>query len=220
MIAASLLGLKAPDAAKGFLSIFISRLMTKHPSLLLPMNPNPRPYTTPAGADSASSPAPPPPKGLQLYVTGNPDLNFAQMGLALTLHAISSVSSGSSRVPEGLKQAWISLVRQYEREGGEAVHEPGTGDAINSVSTSYFQLQAQRPQGNFMQDMLSSLMGGGGSQPGQGRIAGGAGGEEAEKVQALAIKQAPEPEAKQAQGGGEGEEQEGAIEAPEEEDLD
>lgn len=176
------------------------------------MTPNPRPYTAPAGADSPA--CPPPPKGLQLYVTGNPDLNFAQMALALTLHAIST----GSRVPDGLKQAWVSLVRQYEREGGEAVHEPGTGDAIQAISTDYFQLQAQKAQGNFMQDMLASLMGGGGGGP--GRVTGGEGGDgaAAEKVQALPIKQAPEPDAKRSGRGDE--EAEGGIEAPEEEDLD
>lgn len=76
-----------------------------------------------------------------------------------------------------------------------------------------------RPQGNFMQDMLSSLMGGGAG--GQGQIAGGATGEPA-PVQPLHIKQAPQPTAKaqesskEIEGAGQGQ----AIEAPEEDDLD
>lgn len=212
-----LLALKAPQAAKGYLGIFITRLSAKHSTLLLPMTPNPRPYSTPAGAESA----PAPPNGLQLYVTANADLNFAQMATALSVHG-SSVKSAGARVPDGLKSAWINLVRQYEREGGDAIHEQGIGDAIPAISTVYFELQTQKPQGNFMQDMLASLMGGGSSnKPGQGQIAEGAGAAK-ERIQPLIIKQVPKPELRQTQTTQEGEKDvtAAAVEAPEEEDLD
>lgn len=223
----SLLALNAAQAAKAFLETFIARLATKHSSLLLPMTPNPRPYTPPPGAEGSVAL----PSGLQLYVTANPDLEFGQTALALCLHAtaIKSVtSSSSSRIPDGLKVAWVNLVRQYEREGVEAVHEHGIEDAISTISTNYFELQAQRPQGNFMQDMLSSLMGGGSQhQNRQGQNADGQKG----KVQALVVKQVPNPEvgpsAQQTTGSGDQKQASSssapaapAVEAPEEEDLD
>lgn len=220
----SLLSLKSPQAAKGFAGIFISRLASKHASsLLLPVEPNPRPYTAPAGAESA----PAPPSGIQLYVTANPDLNFAQMALALSLHGKSIKSSGS-RVPEGLRNAWIALVRQYEREGGPEglLHEQAVGEAIPTISADYFDMQGQRPQGNFMQDMLSSLMGGGNQQQGgRGQIAG-TGSAKEEKVQALPIRQVSEPKFKDVKGTGETSNSQdeavgpAAMEAPEEEELD
>ncbi|CAO1620315.1 unnamed protein product [Parajaminaea phylloscopi] len=216
-----LLALRAPQAARDFLELFIAQITSKHSSLLLPMNPNPRPYTSPAGVESSAAP---PPK-LQLSVTANPDLNFAQMALALCLHAaavkpLSSSASSGARVPEGLKGAWVNLVRQYEREGGDSINEQGIGEAISVISTDYFRLQTQRPQGNFMQDMLSSLMGGG-AQKDQGKSADQE--NKKEKVQPLIIKQVPRPELRPPQAAGEEEgdaAQASQVEAPEEEDLD
>lgn len=239
LLPASLLSLNASEAARGFLSIFISRLAAKHSSLLLPVTPNPRPYTAPAGAENAPSP----PQNVQMSITANPDLNFGQMALALSLHAkaAKAAKASSGRVPDGLKNAWVALVRQYEREG-DAIHEEGISDVsattgglndlrsvnlnpvsphrpqtIPTISKSYFGMQPSRAQGNFMQDMLSSLMGGG-QQPKQGQIAGGA----PEPIQPLIIKQVPQPVF---QSTAEDEHsadktEEGAAEALEEEDLD
>lgn len=61
-----------------------------------------------------------------MSITANPDLNFGQMALALSLHAKAAKAS-SGRVPDGLKNAWVALVRQYEREG-DAIHEEGISD--------------------------------------------------------------------------------------------
>lgn len=235
-----LLSLESPQAARGFLSIFLSRLVSKHPTLLLPVTPNPKPYTAPPGAEAVGVA---PPSGLQLYVTANPDLNFGQMALALSLHAYAAKTTGSKRVPDALKSAWAGLVRQFEREA-DTLHEDGIGEVsdlfcaapwyahlsfadvrpltpqtINPISTYYFQLQAQRPQGNFMQDMLSSLMGGGGAKGANNAIAGSEAKEPA--VQPLIIKQAPKPAFKTAEPSSEDPEDAGtAIDAPEEEELD
>ena len=126
-----LLSLKAHQAARGFLSIFVSRITSKHPTLLIPVTPNPKPYSAPPGVESAPSP----PQGLQLYVTGNPDLNFGQMALALSLHALGAKKS-SGRVHESLKKAWVGLVRQYESEA-EDFHENGVADV--STTSQYGQ---------------------------------------------------------------------------------
>lgn len=129
------MSLGAPQAAKGFLGILISRLSAKHSTLLLPVTPNPRAYTPPAGAEAA----PAPPQNLQLSITANPDLNFGQMALALCLHA-KSAKAASGRVPDALKSAWVALVRQYEREG-EAINEEGIGE----VSTEPEKGSVQTP---------------------------------------------------------------------------
>lgn len=174
------------------------------------MTPNPKPYSAPAGVDPSSAP-----QGQQLYVTANPELNFAQMSLALALHAHNS----KPRVSDGLKNAWIGLVKQFERES-DSLHEDGIGETINPISTNYFQLQTQRPQGNFMQDMLSSLMGGGGAGGANNQITGSGEKEAAPPVQPLVIKQAPKPAFKPVASGDGGDDGDESLDAPEEEELD
>lgn len=68
-----------------------------------------------------------------------------------------------------------------------------------------------------MQDMLSSLMGGG-NNSGNNQIAGSEAAEPT--VQPLIIKQAPKPVFKTQESGADEGEEDGAVDAPEEEDLD
>lgn len=97
--------------SRAYLNIYISRLVQKHPNLLLPTKPNPKPYAPPAGMSApADSPQ-------QLYLTASPDLNFAQMAFAMVSQAVDHKrKTGGARVPDQLREGWSALVNQYEQE--------------------------------------------------------------------------------------------------------
>lgn len=98
--------------SRAFLNIYISRLVQKHPNLLLPVKPNPKPFAPPGGMPAPESPQ-------QLYLTASPDLNFAQMAFAMISQAVDHKRRTSgSRVPDQLRDGWLAIVRQYEREAG------------------------------------------------------------------------------------------------------
>lgn len=133
----SLLLSRALTGAQTFLRQYITLVTKRHSTLLLPVTPNPRPYVPP-GTTS-------PPAGQesqQLYLTANPDLNFAQMALALTVQAVSAQKSGA-RVPDTLKNAWMALVRQYEREGAALEQD----ESVREVSRRSLDLREKGSAG-------------------------------------------------------------------------
>ncbi|CEH13631.1 Uncharacterized conserved protein [Ceraceosorus bombacis] len=156
-----LLVARAFTGSRAFLIAYVKELVAKHPKLLLPTQPNPKAFSPVGGTSTAQS------DPLQLYMTANADLNFAQMTLALVGQAVSVKKSGQ-RVGDQLRNAWGGLIQQYQREGPALEADEFVGDTINGISTLYFDVRSNQPQGNFMQDMLGALMGGGpqgGSQP-------------------------------------------------------
>ncbi|SPO38468.1 related to GET4 - protein with a role in insertion of tail-anchored proteins into the ER membrane [Pseudozyma flocculosa] len=166
-----------------FLTGYIELTTTRQKSLLLPVQPNPRPYVPPGSSGSAAK------SDLQLYLTANADLNFAQMALALCIEGdrIKSTGSGSRAAPDWLKSAWTALVRQYEREAAALQQEEGVRETIPHLSAIYFDIQPPRAQSNMLSDMMASLFGGGGP------AAGGASAARATQPAATSIKQAPPP---------------------------
>jgi hypothetical protein len=68
-------------SARGFISIFVSRLVSRHPKILLPVQPNPKPFAPPGGASTSG-------EVQQLYLTASSELNFAQMACAMTSQAV------------------------------------------------------------------------------------------------------------------------------------
>lgn len=148
---------RALTASRAYLSIFTSRLVQKHPDILLPVQPNPKPFSPPAGMTK------PPGDAQQLYLTVSPELNFAQMTLAMAATAVEhKKKTQGSRVPDALRDTWISAVRQFEKETGEEEDEY-FDQVLPDLSKIYFDIQPPRGgNANFMQDMLGSLMGGGG----------------------------------------------------------
>ncbi|KAE8224864.1 hypothetical protein CF319_g2300 [Tilletia indica] len=170
-----LLAQRALSASQVFLSSF-SQLATKQTSkLLIPIQPNPKPYTPQPALANIPSALP----DLQIYVTSNPDLNFSQMALGLIAQGAGYKSSRRGAVPLELRNAWISVVRQYQREAPELFEEEEyVGDALTIISSVYFDIAPPRNQGNMLQDMMSSFFGGGGGQS---------------KPATLALKQAAQP---------------------------
>ena len=97
-------------SSRAFLSIFVSRLVAKQPSVLLPTKPNPKPFNPPGGSIAGV-------EAQQLYLTASSSLNFAQMTLAMASQAVEHKKrTQGSRAPDGLRDAWIGLVQQFERE--------------------------------------------------------------------------------------------------------
>ncbi|UZJ55329.1 hypothetical protein CBS101457_004649 [Exobasidium rhododendri] len=191
-------------SARGFLSIFVSRLVSKHPKILLPVQPNPKPFTPPGGSTASG-------EAQQLYLTANPELNFAQMAMAMTSQAVEHKKrTRGSRVPDTLRDGWIAAVRQFERESEEDEEDDFLFQVLPQLSQIYFDVQPPRGQGgNFMQDMLGSLMGGGGS-----------GDSSSKGATPAPIRRAPPPRLPLLEGGGKEETSTGDSTAGEELDLD
>ncbi|CAD6893792.1 unnamed protein product [Tilletia controversa] len=156
-----LLAQRALSASQTFLSTFTQLVTKQTDKLLIPIKPNPKPYTPqPALANIPSALT-----DLQIYVTSSPDLNFAQMTLGLVAQGAGYKSSRRGAVPMELRNAWISVVRQYQRENSEFFEEEEyVSDALTIISSIYFDIAPPRGQGNMLQDMMSSLFGGGGQQ--------------------------------------------------------
>lgn len=182
-----LLANHAVSQAIAFQDSYLSPIVTRQKSLLLPVSPNPRPYVPP-GAPSTSTTS-----SLQLYLTANADLNFSQMAVAL----VSESEKTQGRPPVWLRNAWINLVRQYEREAPALLHEEGVRSAIPQIGAEWFGLQQQRQQGNMLSDMMASLFGG---------PAGGAGeaGAKKEQAQIKGPGAAPKASTSAGQGSGQG----------------
>ncbi|KAJ9478390.1 Golgi to ER traffic protein 4 [Pseudozyma hubeiensis] len=171
-----LLANHAVKPALSFQEKYLSLVTSSLKSLLLPVTPNPRPYTPPG--------SPTPSTDIQLYLTANPDLNFSQLAVAL----VSESHKLQRRVPEWLRNAWIQLVRQYEREAPSLLEEDGVREAIPRIGEDWFGLKVQRGGGggNMLNEMMASLFG--------GAPAGGAGqGRAEEKRQIQGAGAAPKP---------------------------
>ncbi|CBQ71741.1 conserved hypothetical protein [Sporisorium reilianum SRZ2] len=144
-----LLANHAVQQAIAFQQAYLTTLTASLKSLLLPVTPNPRPYVPPGSPTSSS--------GLQLYLTANADLNFSQMAVALVSE---SAKLASQRIPDWLRNAWINLVRQYEREAPALTQDDAIRTAIPQIGADWFGLQPPRNQGNMLSDMMASLFGG------------------------------------------------------------
>ena len=157
-----LLANHAVQPAITFQEAYLTTVTATQKSLLLPVTPNPRPYVPPGSPAPAAGAT-----GLQLYLTANADLNFSQMAVALVSESAKLRSSPqAARVPDWLRNAWINLVRQYEREAPALAHEDGVRAAIPQIGAEWFGLQPPRNQGNMLSDMMASLFGG---QPSAGQ---------------------------------------------------
>lgn len=100
-------------SSRGFLSIFVSRIASKHPKILLPTQPNPKPFIPPGGVTAGT-------EVQQMYSTANSELNFTQMTFALTSQAVDyKKRTKGAKVPDSLRDTWIALVRQFEKENYE-----------------------------------------------------------------------------------------------------
>ncbi|CDR87186.1 related to GET4-protein with a role in insertion of tail-anchored proteins into the ER membrane [Sporisorium scitamineum] len=160
-----LLANHAVKQALAFQQVYLTTVTASLKSLLLPVTPNPRPYVPPGSPATPASTT-----ELQLYLTANADLNFSQMAVALVSE---SAKHSPQRVPDWLRNAWINLVRQYEREAPALTQEDGIRAAIPQIGADWFGLQQPRNQGNMLSDMIASLFG--------GPSGAGAGGAAAEK---------------------------------------
>lgn len=180
-----LLANHAVKPAMAFQEAYLDIVTKSQKSLLLPVSPNPRPYV-PSGSPTASSAS----SGLQLYLTANADLNFSQMAVALVSESAKIKSNNpTARVPDWLRNAWVNLVRQYEREAPALSQEDGIRSAIPSIGSEWFDLQQQRNQGNMLSDMMASLFGG----PNAGASGGAGGNKPAQPAQIKGAGAAPKP---------------------------
>ncbi|KAJ1028735.1 hypothetical protein NDA16_001900 [Ustilago loliicola] len=192
-----LLANHAVKQALAFQDAYLSIVTKSQKSLLLPVTPNPRPYVPPGSPASSSSSS----SGLQLYLTANADLNFSQMAVALVSES-SKIKSSSppARVPDWLRNAWINLVRQYEREAPALSQEDGVRAAMPSIGSEWFDLQQQRNQGNMLSDMMASLFGAP-NAAGAREGAGGSGKQAAAPAQIKGAGAPPKPLSAPAAGG-------------------
>ncbi|SPO23011.1 related to GET4 - protein with a role in insertion of tail-anchored proteins into the ER membrane [Ustilago trichophora] len=175
-----LLANHAVSQAITFQETYLTQVTKSQKSLLLPVTPNPRPYVPPGSPTPSTTTN----SNLQLYLTANADLNFSQMAVALVSES-NKLRTTSSRIPDWLRNAWINLVRQYEREAPALMHEDGVRAAIPQIGAEWFGLQQPRNQGNMLSDMMASLFGGPSS--------GGNGGGEQKQQQQQQIKGAGAP---------------------------
>lgn len=122
-------------AALAFLDTFLRTLVSKPEasSFLLPVTPNPKTFVPPPGVTPPARLAPPLLPGAEpsyeqpLWLTGNADVNFAQMLLGLIDcayrykgegPAFATHAGGKPAVlPAALKTSYSVLVRQYQNEG-------------------------------------------------------------------------------------------------------
>ncbi|PKI83936.1 hypothetical protein MVES_001870 [Malassezia vespertilionis] len=163
-----LLVAKAAENAYLFLRTFVTLVTERNPSLLLSVKPNPKEYQSSAPVSTC--------KG-EMYVTGNPVLNFGQNAVLLACDA----SQQTGGVPDQLKGAWQQLTRQFMQENNAAVGGY-IFEFLSKISSTYFGLAPARPQVDMLSNMMSSIMGG-----------GGASSDGAKQAQPASIKQLPKP---------------------------
>lgn len=130
---------RAFTGSRAFLITFVKELVTREATLLLPTQPNPKPFSPVGGAASGAQPEP-----LQLHLTANADLNFAQMTLALVGQAVSIKKTGQ-RIGDQLRNAWGGLIQQYEKEGPALEADEFVGD----VSAALIRLAVFPPRRGF-----------------------------------------------------------------------
>lgn len=102
-----LLLVEKPQSAIAFVQAYVKSATERHPSLLLPVKPNPREYRSPSHASKFST---------TIYMTASPPLNFSQNAVAL----VCDIQSTKAPVSNEMKAAWQSLLRQFVQDGGLA----------------------------------------------------------------------------------------------------
>lgn len=134
------------------------------------------------------------------------------MALALISTADSlKRSTGGARVSDEVRNQWIGMINQWRKEGG---NDEILLENLNEISEVYFGIISRKVGGNFMSDMMNSLMGG---QPtGQKAVEGNKGKsiKQGSKPQLVSKGESSVNDNASANGG------QKKVEAPEEEDLD
>ena len=94
-----------PQSALAFIRAYVKSATERHPSLLLPVKPNPREYKSPSSVSNFTT---------AIYMTASPPLNFSQNAVAL----VCDIQSTKAPVSNEMKAAWQSLLRQFVQDGG------------------------------------------------------------------------------------------------------
>ncbi|GJJ08722.1 hypothetical protein Clacol_002941 [Clathrus columnatus] len=123
-------------AARTFLSHFLSQLLTVRPDILA--------EKTPLILGETSD---------EIYVTTDQVLNFLQL-------AIRTCQRAQGDKNKTIREAWVRLCGSYQSKGG-LMSEPVMRKALAEIGQLYFSIPMPRTQANPLQDMFSSLFGGG-----------------------------------------------------------
>ncbi|KAF8589875.1 DUF410-domain-containing protein [Ramaria rubella] len=125
-------------AARTFLSHFLSQLISMHPSILA----EPAPLVIDTTPD-------------EIFVTTDQVLNFLQL-------AIRTCQRAQGDKNKTVREVWVRLCGTYQSKGGLMASMP-MRKALSEIAQLYFNIPPPRGQAvNPLQDMLSSLFGGGG----------------------------------------------------------
>ena len=101
----SLMLVEKPQSALAFIQAYVKSATERHPSLLLPVKPNPREYKSLSSVSNFTT---------AIYMTASPPLNFSQNAVAL----VCDIQSTKAPVSNEMKAAWQSLLRQFVQDGG------------------------------------------------------------------------------------------------------
>ncbi|KAG9121456.1 hypothetical protein FRC07_002584 [Ceratobasidium sp. 392] len=101
----------------------------------------------------------------EIQITTDPTLNFLQLAIQTCQRAgwgNEATTSEEETQHRASRDAWLRLAARYRTRviGGDAMR-----DAIDSLGAAYFDLPVARKGANPLQDMMSSLFGGGGEAP-------------------------------------------------------
>ncbi|KAG8690642.1 hypothetical protein FRC09_011903 [Ceratobasidium sp. 395] len=138
-------------SARTFLSTFLGLVLatSQKDTLINPHFPNPIPLTSP---NSESD---------DIQITTDPTLNFLQLAIQTCQRAgwgNEATTSEEETQHRASRDAWLRLAARYRTRvaGGDAMR-----DAIESLGAVYFDIPLARKGANPLQDMMSSLFGGG-----------------------------------------------------------
>ncbi|QRV89871.1 Golgi to ER traffic protein 4 [Ceratobasidium sp. AG-Ba] len=138
-------------AARTFLTTFLGLLLAspRKDSLINSHFPNPIPLNSPNSEQD------------EIQITTDPTLNFLQLAIQTCQRAgwgTEATTTEEETQNRASRDAWLRLAARYRTRvvGGET-----TRDAIESLGSLYFDLPSARKGANPLQDMMSSLFGGG-----------------------------------------------------------
>ncbi|KAG9078858.1 hypothetical protein FRC06_008126, partial [Ceratobasidium sp. 370] len=138
-------------AARTFLTTFIGLVLAtpRRDTLINSHFPNPIPLNSPNSEQD------------EVQITTDPTLNFLQLAIQTCLRAgwgNEATTSEEETQSRASRDAWLRLAARYRTRviGGEAMR-----DAIESLGAVYFDIPLARKGANPLQDMMSSLFGGG-----------------------------------------------------------